>query len=178
MLEDFLKLLGSAFVKLWKNMSALRASGVTFDPEVSEIDNGIYLIELHIYPGNDEVLFEKIRISDCDLAHGEYEVYDNPPDSDVIFIGFTPKRTSNFTSEELSVSIKVDPKTRHTKPITYLVYVKPQHTMKSIRISLSGGLLNKLTAKRYLPLDERVNQNSPEPQSLFRRVCNKLKRLF
>ena len=178
MLEDFLKLLGSAFVKLWKNMSALRASGVTFDPEVSEIDNGIYLIELHIYPGNDEVLFEKIRIPDCDLAHGEYEVYDNPPGSDVIFIGFTPKQTSNFTSEELPVSIKVDPKTRQTKPITYLVYVKPHHTMKSIRISLSGGLLNKLTAKRYLPLDEKVNQNSPEPQSPFRRVCNKLKRLF
>lgn len=178
MLEDFLKLFGSALIKLWKNMSSLRASGVTFDPEVSKTDNGVYLIELHIYPGNDEVLFEKIRIPDCDLANGEYEIYDNPPGSDVLFIGFTPKRTSEFTPDELSVSIKVDPKTRQTKPITYLVYAKPRHSMKSILISLTGGFLNKLTAKRYLPLDEEVNQNSPEPQSLFKRVCAKLKKLF
>lgn len=149
MIEDIPRLIVSALIKAWKYIMSLRASGTTFDPEIGEKEADGFPVEISVYPGNDEVVFDKVTVPGCDIASAEMSITDLSS-RDVSYIGFTTKKVSTFSKDSLPIFLKVHPKIRDESPVTLHLFIKPRKEMKSVKISISGGWLNKLTARRSI----------------------------
>lgn len=151
MLEDGLRIFCSFLIKSWKAMLSLRASGVTFDAELSKKSDTEYSLRLTVYPGNDEVVFDEISIPNTSIANAAWTFYNNPPNSPVMFIGTVIKRDGEYLGDKIPTKIIVQPKVRSEKPVEEIFVIKVLKPMNKIKISLTGGWLNKLTIKRALP---------------------------
>ena len=129
-------------LKLWKKMLSLRAGGTSFDPEVVEKDNRTFLVTLNIEPGYDEVVFTRLQvkgfdIADTKLVDGKFGMTDHVP-------------SGEWVSDDFPLRIVVPPKSRGDKAPEVAVMIRPRSEVDHVKFVLTGGILNRLSAKRTL----------------------------
>ena len=129
-------------LNLWKKMLSLRAGGTSFDPEVIDKKNRTFLVFLNIEPGYDEVVFTRLQARGCDLADakevgGKFGIPDYEP------IG-------EWSPDEFPLRIVVPPKSRGRSVQPFPVMIRPRKDVDHVKFVLTGGILNRLSAKRTL----------------------------
>ena len=147
-----LKLFMSLIMRLSKSIQSLRASGTSFDPEIGSVENGVYHVCIHITPGNDEVVFETLKVPGCQISNTTEELFDSH-DPDIVFLCFKHPSDGKYYDTKLPIQWVIPPASRHNKPKVFHVCIKPTLPMKRVKFVLSGGWLNQLSAKRVLPND-------------------------
>lgn len=145
-----LKLFMSLIMRFAKSIHSLRASGTSFDPEISPAENGVYRVCIHITPGNDEVVFDSLKIPGCQISNTTERLFDsgNP---DIIFVCFEHPSDGKYYDTKLPIKWVIPPSSRGDKPLLFHICIKPTTPMKHVKFVLSGGWLNQLSAKRVLP---------------------------
>lgn len=154
---DFLvavvKLFMSLIMRLFKSIHSLRASGTSFDPEIGTAENGVYRVCIHITPGNDEVVFDSLKIPGCQVSNTTEKLCDsrNP---EVIFLCFEHPSDGKYYDTKLPINWVIPPASRQNKAQVFYICIKPTAPMKRVKFVLSGGWLNQLSAKRVLPNED------------------------
>lgn len=129
-------------LNLWKKMLSLRAGGTTFDPEVVDHKDGNFLVFLNIEPGYDEVVFKRLQVKGCDLADT-----DTTPGQLGIDEYFP---TGEWLHDEFPLRIVVPPKSRKKTFPPIPIMIRPRTDVENVTFVLTGGILNRLSAKRTL----------------------------
>lgn len=141
-LQSIPGMLARLFLLLWKKMLSLRASGSSFDPEIIEQKGDEYVVILHIFPGSDEVVFTSLSAKGFDLApasatvngYGLYEFH----------------RNGEWSKDEQPVRIVMPPNSRRKSRKEVAFMIKPRSPTERVKFVLSGGFMNRLSAKRVL----------------------------
>lgn len=141
-LQSIPGMLARLFLLLWKKMLSLRASGSSFDPEIIEQQGDEFVVILHIYPGSDEVVFTRLSAKGFDVApasvtHNSYGLFEF-------------HRDGEWTKDEQQVRIVMPPKSRNESKKDVAVMIRPRAAAEHVKFVLSGGFMNRLTAKRVL----------------------------
>lgn len=129
-------------LNLWKKMLSLRAGGTTFDPEIIDQKGRDFLVFLNIEPGYDEVVFTRLQVKGCDLADtettpGQLGIDDYFP-------------TGEWLHDEYPLRIVVPPKSRKKTFQPIPIMIRPRSDVENVTFVLTGGILNRLSAKRTL----------------------------
>lgn len=127
---------------LKKNMLSLRAGGTSFDPEVVEKENRTFLVHLNIEPGYDEVVFTRLQAKGFDIADTKLV------DGMLGLSKYAP--TGEWMSDVFPLRIVVPPKSRGDEAPDVSVMIRPRSDVDHVKIVLTGGILNRLSAKRTL----------------------------
>lgn len=127
---------------MFKAIQALRADGCSFDPQLIDGRGNEHIFEVHVYPGFDEVVFDRLRVDGFDVANVRVEC------------GATglARYTSDghWVRDALPIRLKMSPRRRSPKEDSIMIAIRPRKDQKQARFVLSGGFLNRLIAKRVL----------------------------
>lgn len=145
-----LKLFMSLIMRLSKSFQSLRASGTSFDPEIGTAENGVYHVCIHITPGNDEVVFESLKVPGCQISNTTEELFDSH-DPDIVFLCFKHPSDGKYYDAKLPIQWVIPPASRYSKTHVFHICIKPTHPTKRVKFVLSGGWFNQLSANRVLP---------------------------
>ena len=125
-----------------KAIQALRADGCSFDPQLIDGNGDEHIFEVHVYPGFDEVVFDRLRVDGFDLSNIRVDCDDRG------LVRYTSD--GHWVRDALSIRLKMNPKRRAPKEDSIMVAIRPRKSQKQARFVLSGGFLNRLIAKRVL----------------------------